>query len=85
MSGLPDERGGKTSFTADSPTDLLHERDAARRLGLSVATLRRRRLNQQPPAWVKLGARVLYRVQDLESFIEAHLIRPLDTERESKQ
>lgn len=66
-------------------TELFNEREAARRLGLSVATLRRRRLNQQSPAWVKLGDRVLYRIQDLESFIEAHLIHPLDTERESKQ
>jgi predicted DNA-binding transcriptional regulator AlpA len=65
--------------------ELLNEREAARRLGLSVATLRRRRLNRQPPAWVKLGSRVLYRVQDLESFIQAHLIRPLDTESENKQ
>lgn len=53
---------------------LLSERDAAQWLGLSVATMRRRRLLRQPPAWVKLGARVLYRKQDLESFINANVI-----------
>ena len=59
----------------DSKTTLLNEREAARWLGLSVATMRRRRLLRQPPAWVKLGARVLYRKQDLESFVNANVIR----------
>ena len=55
-------------------TDLLNEREAAQTLGLSVATLRRRRLLRQPPLWAKLGSRVLYRKQDLEAFVEANLV-----------
>jgi hypothetical protein len=55
-------------------TELCDEREAARRLGLSVATLRRRRRHRQPPVWVKLGFRVFYRKRDLESFIEANVI-----------
>jgi hypothetical protein len=58
-----------------SSPDLCNERDAASRIGLSVATLRRRRRLRQPPAWVKLGSRVLYRKSDLDSFIEANLVR----------
>jgi predicted DNA-binding transcriptional regulator AlpA len=59
----------------ESKHELLDEREAARSLGLSVPTLRRRRLLRQPPQWVKLGARVLYRKQDLDSLIEASLVR----------
>lgn len=55
---------------------LLNEHEAAQRLGLSVATLRRRRLLRQPPVWCKLGARVLYRAEDLTSFVEANIVQP---------
>lgn len=59
---------------SDSKTELFNEREAAQRLGLSVATLRRRRQHRQPPIWVKLGSRIFYRKQDLESFIEANVV-----------
>jgi hypothetical protein len=69
----------------DSKTTLLNEREAARWLGLSVATMRRRRLLRQPPAWVKLGARVLYRKQDLEFFVTANVVRlPNDTAKDRR-
>ena len=54
---------------------LIDEHEAARRLGLSVATMRRRRLLRQPPAWVKLGSRVLYRISDLDAFIERNVVQ----------
>jgi predicted DNA-binding transcriptional regulator AlpA len=57
-----------------SENELFNEHEAAGRLGLSVATIRRRRLFRQPPAWVKLGSRVLYRNSDLEAFIEANVV-----------
>jgi hypothetical protein len=56
--------------------ELLNEKEAAKCLGLSVATLRRRRLLRQPPVWVKLGARALYRSEDLASFVMANLVKP---------
>jgi len=43
----------------NAETELFSEQEAAQWLGLSVATLRRRRLFRQPPVWLKLGARVL--------------------------
>lgn len=55
---------------------LINEKQAAKRLGLSVATLRRRRLLRQPPPFVKLGNRVLYRAEDLTAFIAANIVRP---------
>jgi len=53
---------------------LRNEHEAARRLGLSVATMRRRRLLKLPPRWAKLGGRVLYREVDLDAFVEANLV-----------
>jgi len=59
----------------DGKMELVDEREAGRLLGLSVATLRRRRLRRQPPAWAKLGARVLYLREDLEAFVRANVVR----------
>jgi predicted DNA-binding transcriptional regulator AlpA len=59
----------------NTETELLNEREAARRLGLSVATMRRRRLLRHPPAWVKLGARVLYQSEELAAFVDANVVR----------
>jgi predicted DNA-binding transcriptional regulator AlpA len=59
----------------NTETGLLNEREAARRLGLSVATMRRRRLLRHPPAWVKLGARVLYQSEELAAFVDANVVR----------
>ena len=36
--------------------------------------MRRRRLFRLPPAWAKLGGRVLYREEDLEKFVTASLV-----------
>jgi predicted DNA-binding transcriptional regulator AlpA len=55
---------------------LLHERPAALYVGLSVATLRRRRRNKDFPSWVRLGRRIAYRIEDLDAFIEMNRIIP---------
>ena len=72
MSGSAGKQGGEVHGAP--ATELCDEREAARRLGLSVATLRRRRRHQQPPVWVTLGFRIFYRTQDLESFIAANVV-----------
>lgn len=54
---------------------LLHEREAARLLGVSVSGLRRRRALRQPPEWVRIGGRVLYRPSVLAAFIEQSAVR----------
>ncbi len=61
--------------TMSFQSELLDEREAARRLGLSVATMRRRRLLRLRPVWVKLGGRVLYRPQDLDAYIDSCVVR----------
>jgi predicted DNA-binding transcriptional regulator AlpA len=52
-------------------SSLLTEREAAEQLSLSLATLRRRRCEGRPPKWIKIGASVRYRSEDLEAFIQS--------------
>jgi len=49
---------------------LLTENQVAELLKVSVATIRRRRLLQQPPDFVKLGASVRYRRETIQRLIE---------------
>ncbi len=72
--GPSSKLSGRVHSPADFATELCDEIEAALRLRLSVATLRRRRQQRQPPVWVKLGSRVFYRKQDLESFIAANIV-----------
>jgi predicted DNA-binding transcriptional regulator AlpA len=48
---------------------LLNEHDVARITGLSVASVRRWRLLRQGPKYLKIGAAVRYRPEDLSSWI----------------
>ena len=74
-----------TTANTGGEMGLFNEREAARRLGLSVGTMRRRRLFRAPPAWVKLGGRVLYRKSDLDAFVEAHVVEPRAAKRPNPQ
>jgi predicted site-specific integrase-resolvase len=46
----------------------LNQRDLAARWGISVRTLERWRWLGQGPAFLKLGGRIAYRVDDVEAF-----------------
>ncbi len=48
---------------------LLNEREVAELLGVSVATIRRRRLLKQPPTATKIGSAVRYKPSDIEAFL----------------
>ena len=50
---------------------LMNEREAAKRLGLRVSTLRRWRWAGKGPSFLKIGGAVRYDLADLEAFIEA--------------
>jgi hypothetical protein len=52
-------------------SDLLTERDVAQKLNLSLASLRRWRLEQRGPLFMKIGSLVRYRPEDLASWISA--------------
>jgi predicted DNA-binding transcriptional regulator AlpA len=50
---------------------LLNEHDVARITGLSVASVRRRRLLRLGPKYYKLGAAVRYRPEDIAAWLES--------------
>jgi len=50
---------------------LLTERDVARMTGLSVGTVRRWRLLRQGPKYLKLGAAVRYKPEDISTWLES--------------
>jgi len=49
----------------------LTEREVSKRVNVSVATLRRWRLEKRGPVFVKVGSLVRYRTEDLDSWIAA--------------
>jgi predicted DNA-binding transcriptional regulator AlpA len=50
---------------------LLNEHDVARATCLSVATVRRWRLLRQGPKYIKIGAAVRYKPEDLSAWLES--------------
>jgi predicted DNA-binding transcriptional regulator AlpA len=65
----------------DRLQSLLTEFDVARVTGLSVATVRRWRLLRQGPRFLKIGAAVRYRPEDLSTWLES---RPTGGGREAE-
>jgi predicted DNA-binding transcriptional regulator AlpA len=58
-----------------SRAKVLQARDAARFVGLSESTLAKLRLNGNGPVYCKLGRRVVYRVADLEQWLQSRTTR----------
>ncbi len=54
---------------------VVSEVDAARYLGVSTSTLRRRRAAQSGPDYVQIGKLIRYRKQALERFLEKHSVK----------
>ena len=51
--------------------NLLSEHDVARITGLSVASVRRWRLLRQGPKYLKIGAAVRYKTEDISAWLES--------------
>ena len=49
----------------------LNEQEVSKRLNVSVATLRRWRLEKRGPVFVKVGSLVRYRPEDLDTWVTA--------------
>jgi predicted DNA-binding transcriptional regulator AlpA len=71
------ERGSVASKTLES---LLNEHDVARIVGMSLASIRRWRLLRQGPKFLKLGASVRYKPEDVTAWLAS---RPTGGEDES--
>ena len=51
--------------------ELLNEHDVARITGLSVASIRRWRVRKQGPRYIKIGAAVRYKSDDVSTWLES--------------
>jgi excisionase family DNA binding protein len=58
----------------DHQSEALTETDVAKRLSLSVATLRAWRLKRKGPRFVRFGRAVRYLSADVDRFIESSLV-----------
>lgn len=58
------------------PARMLNATDVAEVLGTTTGRLANMRSVGIGPAWVKVGASVRYRTEDLEAWITANTIRP---------
>ena len=52
---------------------LLNEKDVTRVIGLSMASVRRWRLLRQGPRYLKIGAAVRYKPEDISAWLESRL------------
>ena len=50
---------------------LLNEKDVTRVIGLSMASVRRWRLLRQGPRYLKIGAAVRYKPEDISAWLES--------------
>jgi len=66
--------------TANAIEALFNEYDVARITRLSVASVRRWRLLRQGPRYLKIGAAVRYKPEDVSAWLES---RPAGGEREN--
>ena len=69
------EQNTNNRFAPTSPGEVRHlnQKQLARRWGMSHRTLERWRCQNQGPAWLKVGGRVLYRIEDIEQYERAKL------------
>ena len=63
---------GDAAMTTNSNSSLLDAQKAADWTGLSTSTLAKFRVSGNGPTYAKLGRRVVYRIDDLEAWVEAH-------------
>ncbi|MGP8248173.1 MAG: helix-turn-helix transcriptional regulator [Bryobacteraceae bacterium] len=59
------------AITGNTLEGLLNEHDVARITSLSVASVRRWRLLKQGPRYIKIGAAVRYRLEDLVGWLDS--------------
>lgn len=63
----------------DRPTAHLNQVQLARRWSLSPRTLERWRWHRRGPRYLKVGGRVVYRIEDIEAFEVSATRQPLGT------
>jgi hypothetical protein len=59
------------------PEQHLHQADLARRWRISQRTLERWRWLKQGPAYLRIGGRVVYRIEDIQAYEATRVRRPV--------
>jgi predicted DNA-binding transcriptional regulator AlpA len=54
---------------------LLNTKEAAKFLNLAEQTLHNYRFTCKPPNYVKIGRRIMYKLSDLDDFIESNRVK----------
>jgi len=62
--------------------EILNDVEAADFLGLSAANLRRGRWKKTGPPFVRLGRRIVYKISDLQEYLDRHRVDP-EAQREA--
>jgi hypothetical protein len=78
MRGMSDEHRPETSKPPVAPA-VLREPHAAFYIGIARQTLKKQRMQGRGPTFVRMGRTIVYRVCDLDRFLEARLV-PIDHE-----
>ena len=55
-------------------TQAITDRDVARRLGVSLSTVRSWRLRRTGPRYLKFGRAVRYRLSDIDAYLHASVV-----------
>ena len=55
---------------------VLNEKDLAKRLSISVAKLRKDRIQKRGIPYIKIGGSVRYAMKDIEAYLNENLIMP---------
>ncbi len=66
--------------TSESHPEVRHldQKQLAKRWGLSHRTLERWRCQRQGPVWLKVGGRVLYRMEDIQVYERSQIVEKLE-------
>jgi hypothetical protein len=62
-----------------TPHTVIAEPDAASYIGYSLAALRLWRRQGRGPVYIRHGRSIRYRVEDLDRWVSAHLVQPLQS------
>ena len=70
-----------SALSAPRPVRHLNQKDLARRWSMSPKTLERWRWLGDGPPYLKIGGKVLYRIEDVEAFEKDGFILPAERKR----
>jgi len=68
---IKEQLGYKRGLTVQGQERLLKDQEVAAALGVSIATVRRWRLLNQGPTFLKIGASVRYRPEDVANWLDS--------------